>query len=224
VDTSFASAGSQRWLQVAVEKAPALLDAAFRAAGAIAGHETILWCSPLKPDYREYRDTAALKRLGIEALTKRKLQDFWPSRGPMWDGLATSSRGSLLLVEAKAHIPEAASPRTFAKEESLRKIESALAEARAHYAPRAKANWSGPLYQYANRLAFQYLLSTLNGLPSRLIFLDFYCATDVGGPETIEEWKGATRLIHALLGLPADLSRHGVFHVYVDARKVANAL
>jgi hypothetical protein len=74
------------------------------------------------------------------------------------------------------------------------------------------------------RLAFQYLFAQLNGLPSRLVFLDFYNAADVQGPESEAEWRGATRLIHALLGLPADLREHGVFHAYVDAKFVANTV
>lgn len=127
-------------------------------------------------------------------------------------------------MEAKAHIPEAASPPSQASEGSLKLIRASLAEARRYYAPKAKADWSGNLYQYANRLAFQYLFSKLNGLDSRLVFLDFYNAADVTGPESEAEWRGATRLIHALLGLPADLTKHGVFHAYVNAKAVANAL
>jgi hypothetical protein len=224
MDTPFASAGSQRWLQVSVERRPQLLDAAFRESGAIDGNETVTWKCPLKPDYVEYRDGEALRCLGVNDLPRRPLAEFWPSRGPVWDGLGVSSSGKLILVEAKAHIPEAASPGTQAQGRSLEMIETALAEARAHYAPKATARWSGSLYQYANRLAFHYLLSVVNGLPSRLVFLDFYNATDVNGPETIGEWKGATRLIHALLGLPADLTKQGVFHAYVDAKLVDAAL
>jgi hypothetical protein len=106
----------------------------------------------------------------------------------------------------------------------LKKIRQSLDEARRHYAPKATADWSGALYQYANRLAFQYFLAHVNRLPTRLLFLDFYNATDVQGPESEAEWRGATRLIHALLGLPPDLRKHGVFHAYVDARALADAL
>ena len=67
-------------------------------------------------------------------------------------------------------------------------------------------------------------MAHLNGLPSKLIFLDFCNATDVNGPESADEWRGATRLIHALLGLPADLTGRGVFHAYVDVRQIQSAL
>jgi hypothetical protein len=58
---------------------------------------------------------------------------------------------------------------------------------------------------------------------SRLVFLDFNNAADVQGPESQAERRVAARLIHALLALPDDLTQHGVFHAYVDARLVANA-
>jgi len=162
-----------------------------------------------------------MRCLGIKELPGRRLSDFWPNRGPVWDALGRSSKGSLILLEAKAHIPEAASPRSMASKDSLERIEKSLSEARRYFAPRAKAEWSGNLYQYANRLAFQYFFSNLNGLPSRLVFLNFCNAEDVRGPESEEEWHGATRLIHALLGLPDDLREKGVHHAFVDVRSLA---
>lgn len=161
-----------------------------------------------------------MRCLGIKELPGRQLSDFWPNRGPVWDALGKSSKGHLVLLEAKAHIPEAASPRSMASEKPLKVIEQALAltEARKYFAPRAKAEWSGNLYQYANRLAFQYFFSKLNGLKSRLVFLNFCNAADGDGPESEEEWQDATQLIHALLGLPDDLSGKGVHHAFVDVR------
>jgi hypothetical protein len=221
----FATAGSQRWLQIAVAHSPEVLDESLRLAGAIDNDDVVSWKSPLSNDkFAEYRDGAVLHSLGIDKLPSRSLAEFWPRGGPVWDALGKSRNGKLILVEAKAHIPEAASPPSQASEASLAHIRQSLEEARRFYSPKAKADWSGSLYQYANRLAFQYLFAHVNGLPSRLVFLDFYNATDVNGPETIEEWRGATRLIHALLGLPADLTKHGVFQAYVDVRRVENAL
>ena len=214
----YASAGSQRWLQIAVQEAPGLLDDALRKSGAIEAGDSVDWKSPLRTDqFAEYRDGEVLRCLGIAKLPTRSLAEFWPRRGPVWDALGRTKAGRLILVEAKAHIPEAASPPSQAQGDSLKLINESLIEARAHYAPKANADWSRTLYQYANRLAFQYLFAHVNRLPTLLVFLDFYNATDVGGPESEAEWHGATRLIHALLGLPADLSRHGVFHAYVDA-------
>lgn len=220
--TPFAAAGSQRWLQIAIARAPELLNKALRRAGAIDEDDSVEWKSPLaSKQFREYRDREVLRCLGEKSLPKHSLAEFWPRRGPVWDALGRSRNGRLILVEAKAHIPEAASPPSKASESSLTLIRRSLDEARNYYAPRSKVDWSASLYQYANRLAFQYLFAHLNGLPSRLVFLDFYNAADVEGPESEAEWRGATRLMHALLGLPADLTKHGVFHAYVNARLLA---
>lgn len=223
-EKSPASKGSQRWLQLAVSQAPELLDEALRRAGAITKNDSVTWKSPLRDEgYKEYRDASALRKLGIATLPGRPLQDFWPPRGPVWDALGISDKGLKILIEAKAHIAEAASPPSKATPESLELIRRSLAEARTWYAPKAKAEWSENLYQYANRLAFQYLLHKQNAISSRVVFIDFVNASDVGGPESEAAWKGATQLMHALLGLPADIERFGVFHAYVDVRKIAAA-
>jgi hypothetical protein len=35
--------------------------------------------------------------------------------------------------------------------------------------------------------------------------------------------SGATRLLHAVLGLPASLEHFGVYHAYIDARQLTDA-
>jgi hypothetical protein len=173
--------------------------------------------------FREYRDHEALKKAGITEL-KRPLDSFWPRRGPVWDAIATTSEGGSLFIEAKAHIPEAVSPATRASPESRRLIEQSLTEARRIYAPRAGAVWSGSFYQFANRLAHQYFLRELNGIRSTLVFLYFLNADDMLGPTSEEEWKGASRLIHAVLGVPKDLTSHNVCDVFLDTRLLQDAL
>lgn len=214
---SFASAGSQRWLQVAINRKPELLLGALRRSGAISPRVSITWQSPLEPEFQEYRDGNALEKAGVVNL-KKPLQDFWPSRGPVWDGLGITSDGCPLFLEAKAHIPEAASPASRASPTSFQMIQRSLHEARRYYAPRATATWSNLFYQYANRLAHQYFLRKLNGVPSTLVFLYFVNADDMLGPMSEEEWNGAVRLIHAALGLPKDLKRYGVFDAFLDVR------
>jgi hypothetical protein len=61
-------------------------------------------------------------------------------------------------------------------------------------------------------------------LPAVLIFWDFLNAREMKGPTNSLEWKGATRLIHALLGLPASLEKYGVFHAYVDVSALEDRL
>jgi hypothetical protein len=221
--SGFARAGSQRWLQVAVNRKPQLLADAFRRSGAIGQEASVTWKSPLELDgFKEYRDREALARVDISDL-KKPLGQFWPARGPVWDALGVAPEGPIF-VEAKAHIPEAASPATRASAESLTLIDQSLGEARRFYAPRATADWTGLFYQYANRLAHHYFLTRLSGIQSRLVFLYFLNADDMLGPMFEEEWHGAIRLIHAVLGLPRDLRSRGVFDAFLDVRFLQDAI
>src|SRR5436190_11293555 len=129
---TFAAAGSQRWLQIAVTRTPTLLDEALCRAGAIDSDDSVDWKCPLEADgFAEYRDEKVLRCLGIDTLPKRSLRQFWPARGPVWDALGITKKKRLILVEAKAHIPEAASPPSKASAASLELIRSSLEEARA---------------------------------------------------------------------------------------------
>jgi len=214
---SFAAAGSQRWLQIAINRKPELLLGALRRSGAISPRAAVKWRSPLEPEFREYRDKSALEKAGVVDL-KKPLKDFWPARGPVWDALGITSDGYPLFLEAKAHIAEAASPASRASPTSFQLIGRSLHEARRFYAPKATATWSNLFYQYANRLAHQYFLRELNGVPSTLVFLYFVNADDMLGPMSEEEWHGAVRLIHVVLGLPKDLRRNCIFDAFLDAR------
>lgn len=72
----FSKAGSQRWLQVAVNRKPQLLLSALRRSGAIGPRVSVTWQSPLEADeFREYRDQSALTKAQISTL-KKPLADF----------------------------------------------------------------------------------------------------------------------------------------------------
>lgn len=216
--------GSQRLLQIAVNQRPELLQSALRRSGALGRREAIEWISPLDRDRCvEYRDGEALRRLRLADPMHSPLRDFWPARGPVWDALAIAGATRPVLIEAKAHIPEAASPPTKASPTSKAHIEASLSAARRYYAPRSGAVWTGLFFQYANRLAHQFFLRERNGIESSLVFLYFTNATDMDGPASEVEWKGAVRLIHAVLGLPADLSSCGVHDAFLDARLLTDA-
>jgi hypothetical protein len=216
--------GSQRLLQTAVNHRPELLHAAMKRAGAVGRRESLRWASPLiGDDFREYRDSIALSHLGLAGRLRTPLNEFWPARGAVWDALGVAGESRPILVEAKAHIPEAASPETKASPKSRELIEASLSAARRYYAPRSKADWSRVFFEYAQRLAFQFYLRERNGLDSSLVFLYFTNAVDMDGPASEDEWHGATRLMHAVLGLPADLERWRIHHAYIDARQLADA-
>ena len=220
-----ATAGSQRWIQVAINRRPDLVLTALRRANAISDSTTIHWASPLESeDCCEYRDGVALKRAGIDTLPLRSLGAFWPARGPVWDAVGRTSDGVAVFVEAKAHIPEAASPASRATPQSLKLIRQSLEEARRWYAPRSRCDWSGTFYQYANRLAHQYFVSEVNALPSILVFMYFTNAPGMNGPTCDAEWKGAIRLLHAALGLPERLESRGVFDAFLDVGTLEDAV
>jgi hypothetical protein len=220
-----AEAGSQQWTQIAINRRPDLILAALRKAKAISDSTTIRWTSPLEDERCcEYRDRRALTKAGIGVLPVRPLNTFWPARGPVWDAIGRTSEDVAVFVEAKAHIPEAASPGTRATPQSRKLIEHSLEEARRWYAPKSKSDWSGTFYQYANRLAHHYFLTKVNGVPSILVFLYFINAPHMNGPETAVEWRGAIRLLHAVLGLPAHLQPNAVFDVFLDVRTLQDAV
>ena len=92
--------GSQKWLQVLVNRRPELINRPVAERLDVDSHR-IRWLSPLEDDgYAEYSDGEFVDRLGV-ALDKRPLRSFWPRHGPVWDGLAKADSGAVVLVEAK---------------------------------------------------------------------------------------------------------------------------
>ena len=167
---------------------------------------SIRWTSPLaRCDYKEYRDGAFLSALEIQGCGGL-LASFWPAMGPSWDALGILSdpggrlKPGAILVEAKSHIPEIYGDGCQATGDSLRRIERALGETKAWLAATAAANWIGPLYQYANRLAHLYFLLKKTGTPAWLV--NVYFLNDPIGPTTEEQWRTAIAAVKASLGLP----------------------
>ena len=158
--------GSLKWIQVLVNQHADLLDRLVHESCGLASDEVIEWVSPLKDDqYAEYRDASFLRRLGVE-LGQRPLHEFWPRRGPQWDALGRTDQGAVFLVEAKANIPEFVSSASGAKSPtSIALINDSLKEVQRFLRVDTGIDWTGKLYQYANRIAHLYLLRELNRLP-----------------------------------------------------------
>lgn len=193
--------GSLKWIRIAVNSHRIMLNKIVVEACGFDASTTIQWLSPIASDeYAEYGDEAFLRLLGIN-LTKRKLKEFWPNRGPQWDALGISDKGQVILLEAKANIPEIVSPGTVASAESRILIEKSLAETKAFMGIDQSISWSGKLYQYANRLAHLYLLRHLNAIPAHLVFMYFLGDKDVKGPDSVEEWKAAISVAKSVLGI-----------------------
>ena len=222
-----ASRGSQKWIQLLVNRAPHLLDRAIARHLSFSPTDKIVWLSPLAQDaYAEYRDEMFLSKIEARAEVA-PLSGFWPARGPQWDALGRTSRGEPLLIEAKAHIPELLSPPTQATGRSVSVIRTSLDRVKRAVGSRAAADWSGVYYQYTNRLAHLYFLRSLNRIPAYLVFVYLLNDADMQGPKTAEEWAGAIRLVHAQLGIDeARLAKAlgaAVTDVFIDVADIAAA-
>ena len=217
--------GSQRWLQIAVNRCPDVIDSAIVKALDLCPGEEIEWLSPLESDcFAEYRDAQFLERLGV-SLKKRPLKDFWPRKGPQWDGLARIGGDRLLLLEAKANIPELDSTPTGATGKSLKKIKKALAETRKFLKVKSETDWSQCFYQYANRLAHLYLLRELNGLDAFLVFVYFVDDRTVPNrdPVSREGWEAAISLATKHLGIsPRRCASENVKDVFIDVSDMSH--
>jgi len=210
------SRGSQHWLQELIDRCPDLLANTLQLPLGLSGDDTITWLSPREADgYAEYQDEEFLEKLSVH-LEKRPIRTFWPPRGPVWDALGKTSRGDILLVEAKAHLPELKSPPCQASPSSLALIRKSLAEAAKSYGAASTADWSQDYYQYANRLAHLYLVRELNNIPAWLVFLCFVNASEMDGPKSVEEWRPAIEAAHAHLGVKHERLQPYVVDIFVD--------
>ena len=199
--TGRAHAGSQRQIQTYVNERTNLLN--FAVAQSLSHYSLdekfVEWVSPLAADtYSEYQDSEFLERIGFGRLSSR-LQEFWPHRGPCWDALARIGQGCLL-IEAKSHVPEvygggcgAVSPM------SKQKIQAALDATKAWLGVSPDADWTGRLYQSANRYAILYFLREIAEIQAYLV--NVYFVDDQRTPTTRVDWSTAIALVNQELGL-----------------------
>jgi hypothetical protein len=175
-------------------------------------NQEIIWTSPIEQDdYAEYRDNDFLLKVGLDP-TEIKLDNFWPAKGPQWDALAKTTSGQIILVEAKANIPEIVSPATGAGEISKTIIDKALQETKEFLNLTNDIDWSSKFYQYTNRIAHLYFLRIKCNKPTFLVNIYFIGDDTVSGPKTRQEWDGALKVLHTYLGL----SQHELSKYMVD--------
>jgi exonuclease III len=208
--------GSRRWIQLAVNRRPEVLNTAILRALAAPTGATVEWLSPLENEgYIESRDGDVWTRLQTE-VSAEDARAFWPARGPVWDGLAVTSDGKRLLVEAKANIPEMLGGGTRATGVAREQILTALRGLQRKLKPRGGADWAGRFYQHANRLAHLDFLRG-RGVDAHLVYVYFLNARDVDGPTARAECQGAVRLMESYLGLgPRHALAPFVHEVFVD--------
>jgi len=202
-----AYAGSQLQIQTLVNEYPDMVDERLNAEiPALASSDSfITWVSPLEANrYEEYKDKDFLDALGVGYLA-HDLSGFWPRSGPRWDALAqvslASGNSGVILVEAKSYPQEAYSGGCKASSFASRSlIEQSLESTRNWLAGDPSADWTGPLYQFANRLAHLYFLREIVGVPAWLV--NIYFANDPHRSTSQEEWHAAIPQFKLELGLP----------------------
>lgn len=199
-DTGRAFAGSQRQIQLYVNEQPLVLNQAI--ADAFKRSFSLRWVSPLRSDgYREYWDSAFLKVLGLPQHGK-ELRSFWPSGGPHWDALAcveNRTRG-VLLVESKSQVPEIFGSGCGAEAaSSIKKIEEAIAATKKWLRVSEQADWKGPLYQSANRIAHLYFFREILRIEAWLV--NVYFTDDPHSPTSRTTWHGGICDVKKSLGI-----------------------
>lgn len=207
--------GSQKQIQTYVnEKRNALCSAIAQALSRYALDEkTIHWVSPLAVDtYSEYRDSEFLDRVGLVHLTPQLLR-FWPRNGPCWDALARI-KGGCILVEAKSHIEEMYGGGCEASSGSKQAIQQALDATKAWLGVSPEVDWTGPLYQSANRYASLYFLREIAGIQAFLV--NVYFVGDPSKPTTREQWDTAIESAHRELGLVREVPYSGAAFLMAD--------
>lgn len=207
-DPPAANRGSRRWLQVLVNCRPEIIgDAVAQRLHELP--DDIDWLSPLWEDqYAEYRDQSFFDRIKGSMYFRPTLQrqqplaEFWPRFGPQWDALAVTDKSQILLVEAKAHIPEMVTAPSQARgEQAQQQIRDSLNRVKNFVNSKAPADWSTNFYQYANRLAHLYWLREINGYDAYLVNLYFLNDREMNGPASVAEWQAAIKLQQVSLGL-----------------------
>jgi len=165
----------------------------------------IRWVSPIaQDDYAEYRDGDFISavQLGDSA---GELASFWPTGGPSWDALAIVSdsarrtRSGVILVEAKSHISEIYGNGCQAGLHSRDLIEKALTTAKEWCGANTDADWTGSLYQSANRLAHLYFIRERLKCPAWLV--NVYFVNDPIGPAERDTWTAELQKVKRSLGL-----------------------
>lgn len=180
----------------------------------------IEWKSPLKKDdYAEYTDDDFIEILELDP-KEINLKDFWPSRGANWDGLATTGKKEIILVEAKANIPELVSSPSGAGKVSIEQISKSLKTTKAYLNKTNDVDWTGKFYQYTNRVAHLYFLRELKGKKAFLVNIYFVGDKSVNGPDSVDEWKGAIEVMNLYLGLNSHKLKKYMTDVFINVADI----
>lgn len=207
--------GSLMWIQRLISDHANLLEESLRSVGALGTNVVVDWVSPRRADgWAEYRDAAFLDQLRLGHL-RDELRAYWPAMGPQWDALGRTSEGSVILVEAKAHVGELVSRCEAASPASLAKLEEAFDATRKALEATKSDEWMTRYYQYANRLAHLHFLRA-HGVDAQLALVCFVNDSEMPGPNGRADFEHAVREVRRSLGIPEGHTSSHVFDVFMD--------
>ena len=221
--------GSQRELQDYINEHERVIHCAVLEALPVRYRElgaSITWISPLVQDnYVEYRDDDFLRSVGLGEFAS-ELAGFWPTGGPCWDALGIVSdfnkrfKPNIVLVEAKSHLSEIYGSGCQAGVRSRKLIEKSLANAKEWCGAKIDADWTGPLYQSANRLAHLYFIRERLKNFAWLVNLCF--TGDPIGPADQLAWEAELKAVKSSLGINSALPF--VINVFLPALESIESL
>lgn len=214
-DQSEGKKGSLKWIQRLINEKQHLLDGHILKQLSLSPGSSITWISPIKPNFTEYRDDDFLKAVGHPELIE-KLKTFWPKNGPQWDALGVTSDGTVILVEAKAHIAEILTSSGAKDSDSIKMIKSAFKKVREDLKINTSYPWNAPFYQYANRIAHLHFLHNMCGTQAVLVFVHFLGDEEMDGPRSKTEWHQVNRKVHEYLGLTKSSILNRVIDAFID--------
>ena len=175
--------------------------------------EEIEWLSPLTEDnYAEYSGADFIDAVIRSTKTRQLIQldKFWPKRGPQWDALAVTNHGDIILVEAKANLPELVSRPSRASSTSKDRIMKSLECTKRSLDPNNEVDWSATYFQYANRIAHLWFLHERKKDHPEIgdaYLLNIYFLNDPTvkkSPKIESEWVSQINIAKAFLGLTDD--------------------
>lgn len=223
-----AKAGSQRQIQTWVnEYADELTKRLLDTLPSLKEQTPLIrWVSPLQQErYSEYYDEEFLRVIEHPELAQA-LSEFWPRSGPRWDALATvqlptgAARKGVILVEGKSHRTEMFSGGCGAKGRSLKVIQSSLKDVRCRLGvketPSSGDKWTGPLYQYTNRLAYLCFLNEIAKVPTWLVNIYFH--DDPYRPTSRAQWEDFLPDIKMELLGRCSVSHPHITDLYLEAK------
>lgn len=158
--------GSKFWMQTVVNLYDGIvLTKAIQSKDSNIGN--INWLSPLlKDNYKE------LKTYEIPGISKEQL-DFWPDKGPLWDGVGIDENGTIILVEAKANINETCTKCSASSPKSINQIKTSMKSVhnKISSSPYHEDIWFNKYYQMGNRITFLVKLKE-KGFNVKLVLLN----------------------------------------------------